>query len=227
MYWLCATLVHSPFAPPFPLHMCYNVWTTENWLETIEQTSWGTSGSGPSSSCWPANQTLWWLTRSRKGQPQQTRQSQVIGKASEKSAKDPEISKTDWATGNNGSKWSLEVRPVTLHLWQIPGPTSEVFVKKDAVQTLRRIERLGWFPLLVCIYTHQHPHQWQALHATIPSMHNNTQHKQSGCCQILVNLEWGISYKRSPSFIHINKWSSHGGSNEMSCTWVMFSHSTH
>lgn len=41
-----------------------------------------------------------------------------------------------------------------LNLWQIPGPTSEVFVKKDAVRTFRNIECLWWFPLHVCIYTH-------------------------------------------------------------------------
>lgn len=52
-------------------------------------------------------------------------------------------------------KWSLVVRPVTLHLSQIPGLTSEVFVKKDAVQTFRSIEHLWWFPLHVLhVFTH-------------------------------------------------------------------------
>lgn len=91
----------NPFTPPLSLYMCYTMWTTENWLKRIEQTSWGTSSSGPSNSCWPANHTLWWLTRSRKGQPQKTRQSQVTATASEKSIKDPEISGTDSTTGNS------------------------------------------------------------------------------------------------------------------------------
>lgn len=64
-------------------------------------------------------------------------------------------------------KWSLVVRPVTPNLWQIPGLTSEVFVKKDAVQTFRSIEHFLWFPLHVCIYTHWYLPQWQAFDAKI------------------------------------------------------------
>lgn len=31
------TGVGSPFTPQLSLYMCYTVWTTENWLKTIEQ----------------------------------------------------------------------------------------------------------------------------------------------------------------------------------------------
>lgn len=45
-------------------------------------------------------------------------------------------------------KWSLVGRPVTPNLWQIVNLTSEVFVKKGAVQTFKSIDRLSWLLLL-------------------------------------------------------------------------------
>lgn len=137
-------LLHSP--PPHPsLYMCYTVWTTENWLKTIEQTSLGASSSGPSSSCWPANQTLWRLTRSRKGQPQQ---SQVTAAVSENSIKDPEIPGTDWTMGNDAEG---EVKPVTTpQLWQIQ-------VQLKSLSRREQFRLRQWVvvvSLCMCILTH-------------------------------------------------------------------------
>lgn len=141
----------SPFTPPHPsLYMCYTVWTTENWLKTIEQTSSGASSSGPSSSCWPANQTLWRLTRSPKGQPQQ---SQVTAAVSEKSIRDPEIPGTDLTMGNDVEG---EVKPPTL---ADSGPT--VFVKKGAVQTQTVSSCCD------SLHVHIDPHLWQDFDTTI------------------------------------------------------------